>query len=231
VKARILLVEDEPSVADTVTFALRSEGFEPAWASTGEEALGILDAQSAALVILDVGLPDCSGFDLCRRIRKRHSLPVIFLTARSEEVDRIVGLEIGADDYVVKPFSPRELCARVRAILRRAGAAPEAPEAPARGGRHPLCDDPQRGVITFNGRTLDLTVHEYKILSTLLKHPGWIYSRQQLMDLCWEEPTAGLERTVDSHIKNLRFKLKAVDPDLDPIVTHHGRGYSVREPR
>jgi two-component system catabolic regulation response regulator CreB len=230
VKARILLVEDEPSVADNVTFALRSEGFEPAWAPTGEEALRALDDEKAALVILDVGLPDCSGFDLCRRIRERHSLPVIFLTARSEEVDRIVGLEIGADDYVVKPFSPRELCARVRAILRRAGSAPEAPEGPS-PGKNPLGDDPRRGVITFNGRTLDLTVHEYKILSTLLKHPGWIYSRQQLMDLCWEEPTAGLERTVDSHIKNLRLKLKAVDPGLDPIVTHHGRGYSVRESR
>jgi len=229
VKTRILLVEDEPSVADTVTFALRTEGFEPAWASTGEEALRLLDAQGAALVILDVGLPDCSGFDLCRRIRERRPLPVIFLTSRSEEVDRIVGLEIGADDYMVKPFSPRELCARVRAILRRASPPPEPLDVQGRDAKIPLAEDAQRGVITFKGRALDLTAHEYKILATLLKHPGWVYSRQQLMDLCWEEPTAGLERTVDSHIKNLRLKLKAVDPGLDPVVTHHGRGYSLRE--
>jgi two-component system, OmpR family, catabolic regulation response regulator CreB len=231
VKTRILVVEDEPSVADTVTFALGTEGFDAAWASTGEEALKLLAAQPAALVILDVGLPDCSGFDLCRTIRERGPLPVIFLTSRSEEVDRIVGLEIGADDYVVKPFSPRELCARVRAVLRRASPLPDPPEVQVRGTKIPLSEDPQRGVITFRGRALDLTAHEYRILAILLKHPGWVYSRQQLMDLCWEEPTAGLERTVDSHIKNLRLKLKAVDPGLDPIVTHHGRGYSLREGR
>ncbi|HVT74643.1 MAG TPA: two-component system response regulator CreB [Lacunisphaera sp.] len=222
----VLVVEDESSIAETIVYALRTEGFEPVWKTTGREALAEMRARPVALVVLDVGLPDMSGFDVCREIQRLGAVPVIFLTARSSEVDRIVGLELGADDYLAKPFSPRELTARIRAVLRRTngngGAAPAA--APAE-----WTHDEARCRITFRGAALDLTRNEYRLLAALLAAPGRVFNRDQLMNAAWDDPGAALDRTVDAHVKTLRAKLRAVAADADPIVTHRGLGYSLRE--
>ncbi len=222
----ILVVEDEASIAETITYALQTEGFIPLWKRTGRDAIAILDTQPVALVVLDVGLPDQSGFDVCREMRRRHEVPVIFLTARSGEVDRIVGLELGADDYVAKPFSPRELTARVRAVLRRTGGSggTKSPATPV-GWTH----DEGRCRITFHGQPLDLTRNEYRLLAALLAAPGRVFSREQLMATAWEDPGAAIDRTVDAHIKTVRAKLRLAAPDADPILTHRGLGYSLRE--
>jgi two-component system catabolic regulation response regulator CreB len=223
----ILVVEDEPAIADTIVYALKTEGYSVAWHTTGGEALEAIRGRSFDLMVLDVGLPDVSGFDICREVRKVSQLPIIFLTARSGEVDRIVGLEIGGDDYMAKPFSPRELTARVRAILRRTVAP--APVEPEVRGASPWVVDQQRRTISYFGEALELPRNEYKLLLILLQHPGWVYSREQLMDMAWDAPDAAMARTVDTHIKTLRARLKKVRPDLDPIQTHRGVGYSLKE--
>ncbi|XLZ68240.1 two-component system response regulator CreB [Massilia sp. SR12] len=223
----ILIVEDEAAIADSIAFALRKEGFEPLHVTLGEQALSLAREQAPALVILDVGLPDISGLDVCRRLRQFSEVPVIFLTARSDEVDRIVGLEIGADDYVTKPFSPRELVARVRVILRRAGAGNGAPAAASPSApRFELRALEAR--ILFAGQALDLTRYEYLLLKTLIEHPGHVMSRAQLMDRVWTDAPDTLDRTVDAHIKSLRAKLRAIDDNADPIQTHRGMGYSLQ---
>lgn len=226
----VLVVEDEAAIAETITYALQTEGFTPVWKTTGRDALTVLAAQPVALVVLDVGLPDMSGFDVCRELRKRHAVPVIFLTARSGEVDKIVGLELGADDYLAKPFSPRELTARIRAVLRRTqpagnGGARPPDGAAAAGWAH----DEAKCRISYQGKPLDLTRNEYRLLGALLAAPGRVFNREQLMTAAWDDPGASLDRTVDAHIKTLRAKLRAVAPDSDPIVTHRGLGYSLRE--
>jgi two-component system catabolic regulation response regulator CreB len=225
----VLIVEDEASIAETITYALATEGFAPVWKTTGRDALAVLATQAVVLVVLDVGLPDMSGLDVCRELRKRHAVPVIFLTARSGEVDKIVGLELGADDYLAKPFSPRELTARIRAVLRRTnpdqgGAAPGA-AATSAGWTH----DEAKCRISYLGKALDLTRNEYRLLGALLAAPGRVFSRDQLMTVAWDDPGASLDRTVDAHIKTLRAKLRVVAPGDDPIVTHRGLGYSLRE--
>lgn len=223
---RILLVEDEPSIADNIVYALKTEGFASTWCRTGQEALRYFASEAFALVILDVGLPDVSGFELCKEIRARSSVPIVFLTARKAEIDRVVGLEIGADDYVMKPFSPRELTARIRAILRRT----EAGENSARPNDPPLfAIDEERCRIQYGGTALQLSRYEFRLLRVLIQKPGRVYSRDQLMELAWEEPDTALDRTVDAHIKTLRAKLRAVRPEEDPIQTHRGLGYSLKE--
>lgn len=219
----ILVVEDEASIAETIVYALRTEGFEPLWKTTGRDALAALGQQPVALVVLDVGLPDMSGFDVCRELRKQHAVPVIFLTARSSEVDKIVGLELGADDYLAKPFSPRELTARVRAVLRRSSGPVKAVATGA------WTHDEARCRISYRGKPLDLTRNEYRLLGALLASPGQVFNRDQLMAAAWDDPGAALDRTVDAHIKTLRAKLREAAPDADPIVTHRGLGYSLRE--
>ena len=222
----ILIVEDEPPIAETMVYALQTEGFAALWKTTGREALAVLAEQEVALVVLDVGLPDINGFDLCREIRRQRKVPVIFLTARSGEVDRVVGLELGGDDYMTKPFSPRELTARVRAVLRRSNGEGGAAPAPVSAvWQH----DEARCRISYRARPLELTRNEYRLLRTLLAQPGRVFSRDQLMEAAWEDPGAALDRTVDAHIKLLRAKLRAVAPDADPLVTHRGLGYSLRE--
>jgi two-component system catabolic regulation response regulator CreB len=222
----ILVVEDEQSIAETITYALQTEGFVTLWKTTGRDALAALGGQLVALVVLDVGLPDMSGFDVCREMQKHGAPPVIFLTARSGEVDRIVGLELGADDYLAKPFSPRELTARVRAILRRANGKPAPPTLVVPGiWNH----DEARCRITYRGEALELTRNEYRLLAALLAAPGRVFSREQLMTAAWDDPGAALDRTVDAHIKLLRAKLREAAPESDPIVTHRGLGYSLRE--
>jgi len=227
----ILIVEDEGSIVDNVVYALKTEGFDTIWCPTGAEGLETVRSREITLIILDVGLPDINGFELFKDIRNESNVPVIFLTARSEEIDRVVGLEIGADDYVTNPFSPRELTARVKAVLRRSGQPP-APASENRsepGKSFPfLCDD-KKNTISYYGTPLQISRYEYRILKILIDHPGWVYTRDQLMEKAWEEPDMSLVRTVDAHIKNLRRKLKEITPDLDPIVTHRGTGYAVRE--
>ena len=227
-KPRVLIVEDEPGIADTLQYALRTDGFDPAWVATGEEALAQVRAQPPALVILDVGLPDISGFEVFKRLREMADLPVIFLTARSDEIDRVVGLELGADDYVPKPFSPRELVARVRSILRRAAktaAAPAIAAAPAT----PIQIDDGRRQIRFYGKPLELSRYEYGLLKTLASRPGHVFTRDALLERVWDEHADSLDRTVDAHVKTLRAKMKLVAPDLDPIRTHRGTGYALAE--
>ena len=229
-KKRILVVEDEPSVADNITYALTTEGFIPDWCQTGAAAQTVLSTGEIALVILDVGLPDMNGFELAKAIRQQSDVPIIFVTARAEEVDRIVGLEIGADDYMVKPFSPRELTVRVKAILRRT-ERPQ-PENPKHQGtpRASLFQlDEARHQISYCGVALSLSRYEFRLCCLLVKHPGHVYSREQLLQLLWESPEMSLDRTVDTHIKTLRQKLKAIRPDKDPIVTHRGVGYALKE--
>jgi two-component system catabolic regulation response regulator CreB len=223
VQKTILIVDDEPAIVDTLDYALRTEGFKTHCVGLGQDALEALRGNDIAAVILDVGLPDMNGFDVCRELRRESDVPVIFLTARSEEVDRIVGLELGADDYVPKPFSPREVVSRVRAILRRA-RPPAAPEAAAQPR---FRVDAEGARIAYAGVWLALTRYEYRLLVTLLERPGRVLSRARLMDLAWSDAQESLERTVDAHIKTLRAKLRAVRND-DPIETHRGLGYSIR---
>jgi two-component system catabolic regulation response regulator CreB len=220
----ILIVEDEAPIAETIVYALQTEGYEPVWKTTGREALDVLASRAVALVVLDVGLPDGNGFDFCREMQRRGRVPVIFLTARTSEVDRIVGLELGADDYVAKPFSPRELTARVRAVLRRSGAASVESTITADWSH-----DAERCRISYKGRALDLTRNEYRLLAALVASPGRVFSRDQLMELAWDDPGASLDRTVDAHVKQLRAKLRETTPDEELIVTHRGLGYSLKD--
>lgn len=224
-KPRILIVEDEPGIADTLQYALRTDGFEPAWAATGEEAMAQMRAQLPALVVLDVGLPDINGFELFKRLRELGDVPVVFLTARNDEIDRVVGLELGADDYVPKPFSPRELVARVRSILRRAAKT----AAPAAAATLPIQIDDGRRQIRFYGKPLELSRYEYGLLKTLASRPGHVFTRDALLERVWDDPGESLDRTVDAHVKTLRAKMKAIAPGLDPIRTHRGTGYALAE--
>ncbi|ARN23317.1 two-component system response regulator CreB [Piscinibacter gummiphilus] len=227
-KPKILIVEDEPGIADTLQYALRTDGFDPAWVATGAEAVAHVTAEAPALVILDVGLPDTSGFEVFKRVRAVADVPVIFLTARSDEIDRVVGLELGADDYVAKPFSPRELVARVRSILRRAAKPPAAP-APAAIAHIPVAVDDGRRQIRYYGRLLELSRYEFGLLQTLASRPGHVFTRDALLERVWDDATESLDRTVDAHVKTLRAKMKLVAPDLDPIRTHRGTGYALAE--
>lgn len=227
-KPRILVVEDEPSILDNILYSLETEGFEPQGCATGEEARLALGRESFALMVLDIGLPDMLGFDLCQEVRQRSDLPIIFLTARAAEVDRIVGLEIGGDDYMVKPFSPRELSARVKAVLRRGKRAAASPPKVSDSSQ-PFRVDEERAQILFFGKALTLSATEFRVMRALCKKPGRVFSRGQLMEIAWTDPGAALERTVDAHVKGLRAKLKEIRADLDPIETHRGFGYSLRE--
>ena len=221
----ILIIEDEPAIADNIVYALELDGFNGIWCATGGEGMRVLRNRDIALVVLDVGLPDTNGFELCKEIRSFSPVPVIFLTARADEVDRVVGLEIGGDDYMVKPFSPRELAARVKAVLRRtSGSGCQHDETPAA-----LQLDTARMRITFMGRVLGLSRTEFNILAELMAHPGWVRSREQLMHAAWDDPGASSERTVDAHVKSLRAKFRQVCPEKEVVVTHRGVGYSLSE--
>ena len=205
-----------------LSYALKSEGYATTLCTLGNDGLEQLRTGAYNLVILDVGLPDTNGFEICRQARTFTDIPILFLTARSDEVERIVGLEIGADDYVTKPFSPREVVARVRVILRRR-AQPQAHTAVPAWFKV----DAESARIRFLGQLLDLTRYEFLLLKFLLQRPGQIYSREMLMDNIWRDALDTSDRTVDTHIKTLRAKLKSVRNDIDPIVTHRGMGYSV----
>ncbi len=189
----ILIVEDEAAIADTLLYALQAEGFETTWLNLAGPALERLQREAFDLVILDVGLPDISGFEACKQLRRFSEVPVIFLTARNAEIDRVVGLEIGADDYVVKPFSPREVAARVKAILKR--TAPREAPAPAVIGNGPFEVDEERFQIRYRGQPLSLTRHEFRLLQTLLARPERVFSREQLLDALASLPTPATSAT------------------------------------
>jgi two-component system, OmpR family, catabolic regulation response regulator CreB len=231
-KPRILVVEDESGIADTIQYVLATDGFAPVWCSTAEAALREFAAQAPALAILDVGLPDLNGFELFKQLQALPGgaqVPMLFLTARSDEIDRVVGLELGADDYIAKPFSPRELVARVRTILRRSvrppTAAPVASAAPA----SPFALDEERRQVRYYGRALELSRYEYGILRLLVQKPGRVFTRDELLAKVWDGDSDSFDRTVDAHIKTLRAKLKAIAPEIEPIRTLRGAGYALSE--
>ena len=234
---RVLLVEDEPAIADTLVYALETECFTVTHALTGADALAAAALEPHDFAILDIGLPDMTGLDVCRRLRESSAIPVLFLTARNGELDRILGLELGGDDYVTKPFSPREIVARVRAILRRANPANHlpSPTPPAAISAHPaagLHHDPSAMRIHCDGVVLDLTAHEYKLLLVLLEKPGRVFTRDQLLDHAWPDPGAVTDRTVDAHIKSIRAKLRASRPGAESLIeTRRGLGYSLLNPK
>ncbi|MGL4674144.1 MAG: two-component system response regulator CreB [Wohlfahrtiimonas sp.] len=223
---KILVVEDEKSIADTILFALQQEGFECDWVTLGTKALEQQQNNAYDFWVLDVGLPDLNGFEVCKQLRKFSEIPVIFLTARDNEIDRIVGLEIGADDYIGKPFSPRELVARVKVILKRVQPTDNKTilEEPSLSTGFSI--DEACFAITYDNERLSLTRHEYQILSHLLNHPKQILSRDQLLNAVGVSADASYERTIDTHIKSIRAKLRDIDPELDVIKTHRGFGYS-----
>ena len=220
----ILIIEDEAAIADTLIYACHEAGMHTHHVLLGQAGIDQLNAEHFDLIVLDVGLPDLSGFEVCKRVRAFSAIPILFLTARNHEVDRIVGLEIGADDYVTKPFSPREVVARISAILRRGQKTPHAQPDPLR----PIVVDEMQHRIQYLGQFLSLTRYEYLLLKTLIASPKRVYTRDQLMDLVWRDAENTLERTVDAHIKTLRSKLRAVEPDSKVIITHRSMGYSLQ---
>jgi len=224
----ILIVEDEAAIADTLIFALQGEGFTTTWLSLGAAALEHQRATPADLIILDIGLPDISGFETCKQLRRFSEVPVMFLSARDAEIDRVVGLEIGADDYVVKPFSPREMVARVRAILRRANIAARADEPTAydKGG---LKIDFTTYEVIVRGKAAKLTLKEFELLRFLVQNPNRVLSRDQLLDRVWGGETYVTPRTVDVHIRRLRKAIEKDDSKPKWILTLRGVGYKFDE--
>ncbi len=226
---RILLVEDEQTIADTLIYALGSEGFAVRHVLFGREALSAHRESPFDLIILDVGLPDTTGFEVLKQLRADadgRDVAVMFLTARAEEIDRVLGLELGADDYVVKPFSPREVAARVRAILRR--------EARVHSNGHNSTasvavwrHDPQALRIEFHGQALELTRYEYLLLALLLSVPGRVFTREHIMSRVWSNAPDTADRSIDTHIKTLRAKLRGIAPASEVIQTRRGTGYCI----
>ena len=224
---RILVVDDEPDLLELVRFNLAQAGYEVETAETGRAGLEALRRDPPALVILDWMLPDLAGSDVCRQVRSEASLrhlPILMLTAKSEEVDRVVGFELGADDYVTKPFSPRELTLRVQAILRRSSGAPT--EAAGLVSRRGVVLDTERHRCTVEGSSVDLTAKEFRLLETLMARPGHVMSRQRLLDAVWGSDISVTERTIDTHLKRLREKL---GPAGELIETVRGVGYRFAE--
>ncbi len=220
----ILIVDDEPHIREVVVFALEKAGYTTVEAADGEQALDLAEKHAPDLVVLDIMLPDIEGTEICRRIRTTSQVPILFLSSKNDEIDRVLGLELGGDDYVTKPFSPRELVARVKAILRRA-------EPPAAGTddeplRHNLLQlDLERCQAVWDGRTVTLTATEFGILRALLGRPGKVYSRSELMERAYEGAAVVSERTLDSHVRRVREKFREVGGD--PIETVHGFGYKL----
>ena len=225
--ALIVVIEDEPAIRDSLEYVLGVEGFRVLTAATLAAGHAVIAVETPALVLLDVGLPDGSGFDFCRELRRTSTVPVIFLTARAAEIDRVVGLELGADDYVAKPFSPREVAARVKAVLRRTGV-PENAAVPV-SGLSPLVIDGLRRQATLDGQVLALSRQELRVLEVLAAAPGRVFARAQLLDLAWDDASSVFDRIVDSHIKAIRAAVRAVRPECEAITTVRGEGYALRE--
>ncbi|MDQ1748740.1 MAG: two-component system, OmpR family, response regulator RegX3 [Frankiaceae bacterium] len=221
---RILVVEDEQSFSDALSYMLRKEGFEVAVASNGPEGLTAFEKAGADLVLLDLMLPGLSGLEVCRQLRQRSDVPVIMLTAKDAEVDKVVGLEIGADDYVTKPFSARELLARIRAVLRRRGAEPEE-MASAILEAGPVRMDVDRHIVSVNGGPVALPLKEFELLEFLLRNSGRVLTRGQLIDRVWGSDYVGDTKTLDVHVKRLRAKIEPDPGRPRHLLTVRGLGY------
>ena len=220
---RVLVVEDEESFSDALSYMLRKEGFEVAVAATGPDALDSFDRAGADLVLLDLMLPGLPGTEVCRELRTKSNVPVIMLTAKDSEVDKVVGLELGADDYVTKPFSSRELVARIRAVLRRRGDVEELTPPTLEAG--PVRMDVERHVVTVSGREVPLPLKEFELLEVLLRNAGRVLTRMQLIDRVWGADYVGDTKTLDVHIKRLRAKIEPVPSTPRFIITVRGLGY------
>ena len=225
---KVLVVEDDPRISDVLDYALKAEGHDVQKAQRGREAIELAKSSAPALIVLDVGLPDIDGFEVCRAVRKFSDVPVIFLTSRSDEIDRVVGLEIGGDDYVVKPFSPRELLARIKAIRRRHDGTATAPAETVSGSE--LCYgqitiDPEKFRVRSGNREIVLTAQEFRLLELLVRHPGRVFTREQVLNRAWGDGGLVTDRTIDVHIKSLRKKFGK----FDFIETVRGIGYRARE--
>lgn len=228
--AHILIIEDESAIADTLVYALEAAGMTTTWFNLAKPAMAFVATHACDAIVLDVGLPDMNGFEVCKQLRILTDVPILFLTARSSEIDRIVGLEIGADDYVVKPFSPREVATRVKVILKR--VAPQSTADPALGmqgdppaASEPFVVDQQRVQISYHQTPLTLTKHEFLLLQTLIAQPRRVFTRENLLDAIGISSEAGYTRAIDSLIKGIRAKLRQIAPDADPIQTQRGFGY------
>lgn len=224
-KGRVLIVEDEAKIVELLRLYLERDGYQVVGAADGPQALELAEKEKPDLVLLDLNLPGMDGLEVCRRLRARGPVPIIMLTARGEEVDRIVGLELGADDYVSKPFSPREVVARVRAVLRR--SAPSPPQERRHFG--PLEMDLARHEVTVDGQPVALTATEFRLLETMSAEPGRVFTRSQLLDRVWGEVFEGYERTIDSHIKNLRRKIEPQPQSPRFVHTVFGVGYKFQD--
>lgn len=226
--SKVLVADDDPHIREVITFALAKEGFSTCEAENGTQVLHMFDHESPDLVVLDIMMPEMNGTDVCRTLRETSSVPIVFVSSKDEELDRILGLELGGDDYITKPFSPRELVARVRAVLRRTAS------------RQQITLDQPQSVILQHGRlALDeslfkafwseqevvLTVTEFGVLRTLIAHPGKVYTRDALMDGSYDLNKVVSDRTIDSHVRRVRAKFKALN--ADPIETVHGLGYKL----
>ena len=225
---RVLVVEDEESYSDALSYVLRKEGFEVAVAETGPDALDEYDRAGADIVLLDLMLPGLSGTEVCRALRSRGNVPVIIVSAKDTEVDKVVGLELGADDYVTKPYSPRELVARIRAVLRRGN---EVELAPATLEAGPVRMDVERHVVTVNGGDTKLPLKEFELLEMFLRNPGRVLTRGQLIDRVWGSDYVGDTKTLDVHVKRLRGKIETDPGNPTRIVTIRGLGYRYEPPR
>ena len=222
---KILLVDDEPKVCDLIKAYLEKDGYDVIMAMDGKSAIDQAQRHKPALIVLDLNLPEIDGVEVCRIIRRDSDVPIIMLTARGEEVDRVVGLEIGADDYVTKPFSPREMVARVNAVLRRSREGISSQQQIITGD---IIIDLEKHEVTFREQPVSLTPAEFKLLSVLARNPGRVFTRLQLMDSSYGESWDGYERTMDAHIKNIRQKLSKIAPGVsNPLATVHGVGYKL----
>jgi len=226
----ILLVDDEDSVQKLLTYPLERDGFRVVAARDGEEALRQFESEPVDLVVLDIMLPKLDGLEVCKRLRAESSVPIIMLTARDDEFDTVLGLELGADDYITKPFSIREFRSRVRALLRRAGAPRrDQPAAePLVAGTVAL--DPDRRSASVDGKSLDLTYVEFELLRTLVAQPGKVFSRRALLQAIWGDSSYREPRTIDVHVRHLREKLELDPSEPEVILTVRGAGYRLREP-
>ena len=221
--SRILVVEDEESYSDPLSYLLRREGYEVAVADTGPSALAQFDKNGADLVLLDLMLPGLSGVDVCRQLRQRSSVPVIMLTAKDSEIDKVVGLELGADDYVTKPYSSRELLARIKAVLRRLSEPEELVPPTLESG--PVRMDVERHTVTVSGVATSLPLKEFELLEMLLRNAGRVLTRGQLIDRIWGSNDVGNTKTLDVHVKRLREKIEPDPANPRHIVTVRGLGY------
>ena len=225
--ARVLVVEDEESFSDALSYMLRKEGFEVSVAETGPQALTEFDRSGADIVLLDLMLPEMSGTEVCRQLRQRSPVPIIMVTARDSEIDKVVGLEIGADDYVTKPYSPRELVARIRAVLRRNAKETATEAVPPTLSAGPVRMDVDRHVVTVSGAAVQLPLKEFELLELLLRNAGRVLTRMQLIDRVWGSDYVGDTKTLDVHVKRLRAKIEPDPANPQYLLTVRGLGYKL----